>query len=352
MLGDRWPLAITRRDLEPLIARPLFIPGEGAHDAPRRPLRDDGTLLEFDPFSRACIAARVAASTFDDDALPLVVMGYQLWLAERAVHAPRCIALPWRRTHRDFARCGARGLRRSLSDYPNRRQRLGPTRVFFSTYLESIWLLQFDRRAGPAARFDAGRQASTLGARVLERSFDRAQRSSRATTKGLSNRQVWNNAALLAAARSLGGANVRQRCDGRRARRRTSRAGCFADGTWYEGENYHLFAHRGLWYGVMIARRRVSSCVQLLDRFDEAFAHPFRQRAAGLHLSVAPRLSVRRVARGSGASRAGRAGTRQAARMNGLTRCACDVVRQHTRATTPAVRARPRRLSGTRRRTR
>jgi hypothetical protein len=47
------------------------------------------------------------------------------------------------------------------------------------------------------------------------------------------------------------------------------------DGTWYEGENYHLFAHRGLWYGVNVAERiggGVSN--ELIDRFDRGFVTP------------------------------------------------------------------------------
>ena len=36
--------------------------------------------------------------------------------------------------------------------------------------------------------------------------------------------------------------------------------GLLADGTWFEGENYHLFAHRGLWYGVTMAERSGLHC--------------------------------------------------------------------------------------------
>jgi hypothetical protein len=48
-----------------------------------------------------------------------------------------------------------------------------------------------------------------------------------------------------------------------------------ADGTWYEGENYHLFAHRGLWYGVTLAERAgITLPAELAGRFAEGFAAP------------------------------------------------------------------------------
>jgi hypothetical protein len=52
--------------------------------------------------------------------------------------------------------------------------------------------------------------------------------------------------------------------------------GLLPDGTWYEGENYHLFTHRGLWYGVAMAEcLGVELPSVLLDRFDRAFVTPF-----------------------------------------------------------------------------
>ncbi|HEX4682905.1 MAG TPA: heparinase II/III family protein, partial [Gemmatimonadaceae bacterium] len=52
--------------------------------------------------------------------------------------------------------------------------------------------------------------------------------------------------------------------------------GLLADGTWYEGENYHLFAHRGLWYGVQMAERAGLELPRMLvDRLQLGFAAPF-----------------------------------------------------------------------------
>ena len=52
--------------------------------------------------------------------------------------------------------------------------------------------------------------------------------------------------------------------------------GLLADGTWYEGENYHLFAHRGLWYGVTLAEVAGFEIPNdLVQRFEKGFAAPF-----------------------------------------------------------------------------
>jgi len=94
--------------------------------------------------------------------------------------------------------------------------------------------------------------------------------------EGLSNRQVWNNAALLAASRLLHRRVHDAALHGPSGLVRHLTSGLLRDGTWYEGENYHLFAHRGLWYGVMIAAAAgVQLDAALVARFDEAFATPF-----------------------------------------------------------------------------
>ncbi len=51
--------------------------------------------------------------------------------------------------------------------------------------------------------------------------------------------------------------------------------GMLSDGTWYEGENYHLFAHRGLWYGVTMAERAgIEIDPALVRRFQRGFSVP------------------------------------------------------------------------------
>ena len=50
------------------------------------------------------------------------------------------------------------------------------------------------------------------------------------------------------------------------------RDGLLADGTWYEGDNYHQFAHRGLWYVFAFAAARAKAAAMLSSGQGEAVA--------------------------------------------------------------------------------
>jgi hypothetical protein len=198
------------------------------------------------------------------------LMNAHLWTAEQCTRAAVLAALL------DDARAAARAdtILETYADHylrwPNADNVLGPTRPFFSTYLESIWLLhltlacELRERAGVPALARV-RDALIAPSAALIAGYD----------EGRSNRQVWNVAALLAASRVLGDTALHDRAV-------TSllgllRDGLHADGSWYEGENYHLFAHRGLLSAVTLAEQ---SGVQLPDalaaRFHAGFSAPFR----------------------------------------------------------------------------
>ena len=264
-------------DLEPLVGRELFIPSQKARMTRRGGRCErDGTMLEFDPWSPRAHRCPQCGAVFDDDAhYRWWIMWYQLWLAERAVHAAALFALRGDARHGDLARSVLAAYADRYLEYPNKDNVLGPTRVFFSTYLESIWLLQLVVALDLLEMADGSVQ-STLGAAVRDRLIAPSAALIAGYDEGLSNRQVWNNAALLAASRMLSGGVDEAALRGPSGLVRHLNEGLLADGTWYEGENYHLFAHRGLWYGVMIARAAdVKLDAALVARFDEAFATPF-----------------------------------------------------------------------------
>ena len=265
------------QDLEPLMARELFIPPEKARMTRRGGrCEHDGTMLEFDPWSPRAHRCPKCGSVFDDDThYRWWIMWYQLWLAERAVHAATLFSLRGDSRHRELAQSVLAGYADRYLDYPNKDNVLGPTRVFFSTYLESIWLLQLVIALDLLEMADAA-GPSRLGAMVRDRLVEPSAALIAGYDEGLSNRQVWNNAALLAAARVLSGRVDEAALHGPSGLVRHMKEGLLSDGTWYEGENYHLFAHRGLWYGVTIAAvAGVQLDSALVARFDEAFATPF-----------------------------------------------------------------------------
>jgi hypothetical protein len=151
---------------------------------------------------------------------------------------------------------------------------LGPTRPFFSTYLESIWLLQL---AIALDLLEMTGRASALGSDVRDRLIAPSADLIRGYDEGMSNRQVWNNAALLAAARLLDDRGAPEMLiHGPSGLVAHLSDALLPDGTWYEGENYHLFAHRGLWYGAgLAAAAGVALDASLIRRFEEGFATPF-----------------------------------------------------------------------------
>ncbi|MDB4908288.1 MAG: Heparinase family protein [Gemmatimonadetes bacterium] len=230
-----------------------------------------GAMLDFDPHSphdHRCLHCNIIERGEAHDRW--WIYWYQLWLAERALRAATLFRLGGDERHRAYAAAILDGYGERYLQYPNRDNVLGPTRPFFSTYLESIWLLQLVLAAdllGDAA------VTARLADRVVQPSLELVA----SFDEGQSNRQVWNNAALLAGARLLGDpALARHAVLGPSGLHAHLERGLLEDGSWYEGENYHLFAHRGLWYGVALAERAgITLDAPLVARFDSGFAAPF-----------------------------------------------------------------------------
>ncbi|HEX5436429.1 MAG TPA: heparinase II/III family protein [Gemmatimonadaceae bacterium] len=274
--GPLAPLAQSLRDeLEPLVESGPHIPTEKAllsRDGGR--CASDGALLRFDPFmphEHRCPDCSAVYSGQRHDRW--WIMGYQLWLAERAVHAAALHALSGDPALAGLAAAILRGYAEQYLDYPNRDNVLGPTRPFFGTYLESIWLLQL---CIALDLLEMAGEHLVDGAAVRDRLIEPSSALIASFDEGNSNRQVWNNAALIAAHVLLGEHDrAEQVVTGRSGLIAHLASALLPDGSWYEGENYHLFAHRGLWYGVTLAERAgLSLPPDLVRRFEEGFAVP------------------------------------------------------------------------------
>lgn len=278
--GALAPLAQgLRGELEPLIAGSREVPAEKALLTRAGGRCDrDGTLFAYDPFDarHRCSACGRELSGAEHDRFRLY--WHHLWLAERAVHGALLGHLLDDAASRALGADLLDGYATRYLEYPNRDNVLGPSRPFFSTYLESIWLLQLVialdvLEAGPHTPV-----LQALGGRVRERLVAPSAALIASFDEGMSNRQVWNNAALIAAGRLLGdGAMVERAVSGPSGLHAHLGTALLADGSWYEGENYHLFAHRGLWYGVQLAEQGGYALPpSLAARFMEGFAAPFR----------------------------------------------------------------------------
>jgi hypothetical protein len=265
-------------ELEPVMQRDLPIPDQKARltrVGGRCPVH--GALLEFDPWSprshRCERCDRAYTGVEHDD---WWAMGAQLYTAERAVHAATLYALRGDPRHADLAVRILAEFADRYDQWPNRDNVLGPTRPFFSTYLESIWLLNLchaldllDASLAPGA--------DHVGAQLRDRLIAPSASLIASYYEGTSNRQVWNDVAVLSAFRVLHDQRAfERRLDADQRLLTLLDQGLLADGTWYEGENYHLFAHRGLWYGMqLLAAAELSLPDALGERYAAGFVTPF-----------------------------------------------------------------------------
>ncbi|HEV2642995.1 MAG TPA: heparinase II/III family protein [Candidatus Elarobacter sp.] len=281
-VGSLAPLATgLRRELEPLVAHPPEVPTQKAHlSRVGGRCEHDGTLLAYDPFDARHRCPACGREHFGEAHDGFRLYWHQLWLAERVLHAALLGVLLEDEPARALAVTLLDAYAAQYLHYPNRDNVLGPSRPFFSTYLESIWLLQLvialDLLETGAPHAEIGHGA--LGARVRDRLVAPSVALIASYDEDMSNRQVWNNAALIAGGILLhDDALVEHAVVGASGLHAHLDRALLRDGSWYEGENYHLFAHRGLWYGVQVAERHGYALPHELERrFREGFAAPFR----------------------------------------------------------------------------
>lgn len=264
----------------------------------------DGTLLAFDPWSPDRHRCPRCGEAFSGERHHAHwARAQHLWIAERAAHLATVHAV----TGDEAAATRARELLAAYYDryfdLPNADNVLGPSHLFFSTYLESIWILDYLAAAfilremellddDDIAHVDAiANEAAALIAEFNE---------------GLSNRQTWNSAALAAIGVWFGDEELALNAiEGRTGLLGHLADGFGTDGMWHEGENYHLFALRGLLVGLQWARSAGSGPARRARR-----GHPARRRADGARRHRAPRphlpgpqgLALRRLAGAPGLS--------------------------------------------------
>ena len=230
-------------------------------------------LLTFDPRSPDSHACPSCDAVYTDQVHhEWWLMNGHLWTAEQCTRAAALAYLlddekAAQRADDILATYAARYL-----TWPNRDNALGPTRPFFSTYLESIWLLHLATALD--VRIAAKTGVYSQAGEILDRIVAPSAALIAGFDEGRSNRQVWHVAALLAASRLLGDDVMRDRAASSLVTLLDT--GLHTDGSWYEGENYHLFAHRGLLSGVTLAEQAgIKLPRTLLQRFEDGFASPF-----------------------------------------------------------------------------
>jgi len=204
----------------------------------------DGTPLEFDPGRPGSHRCPSCKREYTGDRHDRAAARWQhLWTAERAAELAAVAAVGNRHDAAGASAAILSAYASRYTDYPNSDNVLGPSRLFFSTYLESIWLNNY--LAAATMLREAGMLDSAVEEGVNSVADDAANLIGE-FDEGFSNRQTWHNAALAAIAvwfqdEELAGRAV----EGPTGTIAHLVRGFGDDGMWYEGENYHLFALRG-----------------------------------------------------------------------------------------------------------
>src|SRR2546422_3130628 len=215
---------------------------------------EDGAPPAFDPWSPDAHRCPRCGRTFRGERHDRNGPRYQhLRLAERAAHLAALGALADHDAAASRAAELLQAYARTYWQYPNRDNVLGPSRLFFSTYLESIWIGNY--LAAAILLRESGRLDDET-ARGVGQVADEAANLIGEFDESFSNRQTWNNTALAAIAAWFEDEALAQRAiEGPTGLLAHLLRGFGRDGMWYEGENYHLFALRGLLTGAAWARQ-------------------------------------------------------------------------------------------------
>jgi hypothetical protein len=210
---------------------------------------DDHTPLRYDPWSSSAHSCPRCGKSYGGERHDRWWARFQhLWLGERAAHLAALAAIGGH----DAAGARSRELLQYYGEhyfeYPNRDNVLGPSRLFFSTYLESIWLTQYLAAAMLLRESGCLDRPTADG---VSRVADEAANLIGEFDEGFSNRQTWHSAALAAIAVWFEDEELLRRAvEGPTGLISHLLQGFGRDGMWFEGENYHLFALRGLLVGL------------------------------------------------------------------------------------------------------
>ena len=254
-------LTHLRERVRPLLDRTPVIPDHKAvltTDGGFCP--EDGTALTFDPWSPTEHRCPRCGKTWRGERHDWSWVRYQhLWLAERAADLAALAGFGGGGGGGVDDRAAAARARDILNAYaqrywryPNRDNVLGPSRLFYSTYIESLWTCNY---VAAATLLRTSDELDDATARGVNQVAEEAATLIGEYDEGFSNRQTWNNAALAAVAVWFEDEELAQRViEGDTGLIAHLLRGYGRDGMWYEGENYHLFALRGMLTGAGWAR--------------------------------------------------------------------------------------------------
>jgi hypothetical protein len=269
--------AMQRRAARTIGEMPLVPPVKALLSQDGGVCPEDGSSLAYDPWSPAAHRCPRCGKTFRGERHDRHWARFQhLWLAEQSAELAAIGVLG----DDGAATARANSILAGYSHYaslPNLDNVLGPSRLFFSTYLESIWATNY---LGAAVLLREAGQLDDAAMDVVSAVADEAAAVIGEFNEGFSNRQTWHNAALAAIGVWFEDEELAQRAVESETGLLAHLAHGFAtDGSWHEGENYHLFALQGALTAMRWARAAGVDPLgdpELADRIAAALRAPIR----------------------------------------------------------------------------
>lgn len=199
----------------------------------------DGERLIFDPYQEENICPKCGMRYTEENFQRARLCNYHHWLSQMAVLGGIVYLISEEDKYAQLVKDILSDYAAYYCTYPNNDNELGPTRVFQSTYMESVWLTYL------AGAYDMVKHCRLFGRQDEERIIGGLFRCSaqviRDYDEGRNNRQAFNNCALCAVALLSQDQELLQYAlKGEHGFTYHMTRSVLEDGMWYEGDNYHF----------------------------------------------------------------------------------------------------------------
>lgn len=248
--------------------------------------KSDNTPLIFNPYDRENHICPTCGMNYRDEPFQRAWQCYyHQWLAQMSINLGISYAVTGDSSYAQAVRRMLLDYLRFYPGYENNDNELGTTKVFQSTYIESVWLSYLtcgydltnqDGCWTEAERTQVKRDLFLESAKVI-RDYDEKR----------NNRQAFNNSGLCAAALTAeDGELLEYALHGPHGFFSHMEGSVLSDGLWYEGDNYHFATVPSM---VNIAEMCLHNGIDLYQR--EYAGHSIRQMFEAPLKSLQPDLS-------------------------------------------------------------
>lgn len=222
----------------------------------------DGVRLTFDPYKDENICPKCGMRYTEENFRRARLCYYHHWLSQMAVLGGIVYLISEEDKYAQLVKTILSDYAAYYASYPNNDNELGPTKVFQSTYMESVWLTYL------AGAYDMVEHCSLFSRQdkegIMNDLFQCSAQVIRDYDEGRNNRQAFNNSALCAVALISQDKELLQYAlEGTHGFIYHMSESVLEDGMWYEGDNYHFATVPSL---VTIAEMCLNYGINLYDK--------------------------------------------------------------------------------------